>query len=83
MVTLEPVLPAAKQADDGTRHGGLADEVLLQALIQKHLDATGSAVAGRILADWSKFRAKFVKVFPNEYRRALKEIAARQVKEAA
>jgi glutamate synthase (NADPH/NADH) large chain len=36
-----------------------------------------------VLADWAKYRAKFVKVFPNEYRRALKEMAAKQVKEAA
>jgi len=83
MVTLEKVLPAAKQADDGTRHNGRADEELLQALIQKHLDETGSDVARAILADWAKYRAKFVKVFPNEYRRALKEMAAKQVKEAA
>jgi glutamate synthase (NADPH/NADH) large chain len=83
MVTLEKVLPAAKQADDGTRHNGRADEELLQALIQKHLDETGSEVARNVLADWEKYRAKFVKVFPNEYRRALKEMAAKQVKEAA
>ena len=83
MVTLEKVLPAAKQADDGTRHTGRADEELLQALIQKHLDETGSEVARTVLADWAKYRAKFVKVFPNEYRRALKEMAAKQVKEAA
>ena len=43
----------------------------------------GSEMARRVLADWAKFRARFVKVFPNEYRRALKEIAARQIKEAA
>jgi glutamate synthase (NADPH/NADH) large chain len=83
MVTLEKVLPAAKQANDGTRHTGRADEELLQALIQKHCDETGSEVARTVLADWAKYRVRFVKVFPNEYRRALKEIAAKQVKEAA
>jgi len=83
MVALEKVLPAAKQADDGTRHNGRADEELLQALIQKHLDETGSEIARTVLADWAKHRASFVKVFPNEYRRALKEMAAKQVKEAA
>jgi glutamate synthase (NADPH/NADH) large chain len=83
MVALEQVLPAAKQADDGMRHNGRADEELLQALIQKHLDETGSEVARTVLADWAKYRAKFVKVFPNEYRRALKEMAAKQAKEAA
>jgi glutamate synthase (NADPH/NADH) large chain len=83
MVTLEKVLPAAKQANDGTRHTGRADEELLQALIQKHCDETGSEVARTVLADWAKYRVRFVKVFPNEYRRALKEMAAKQVKEAA
>jgi glutamate synthase (NADPH/NADH) large chain len=83
MVTLENVLPAAKQPNDGTRHKDQADEDLLMGLIQKHLDETGSEVAVRVLADWAKYRTKFVKVFPNEYRRALKEMAAKQVKEAA
>jgi glutamate synthase (NADPH/NADH) large chain len=83
MVTLEAVLPSAEQANDGTRHRQTADEALLKGLIQKHLDETGSAVARRLLADWENSRARFVKVFPNEYRRALKEMAARQIKEAA
>ena len=83
MVTLEKVLPAAEQTDDGTRHNGIADETLLKSLIEKHLAETGSELARRILADWTAFRARFVKVFPNEYRRALKEMAASQQKEAA
>jgi glutamate synthase (NADPH/NADH) large chain len=44
---------------------------------------TGSERAQEILADWAKARGKFVKVFPNEYRRALKEQAAARLKEAA
>ncbi|MDP1537736.1 MAG: glutamate synthase-related protein [Burkholderiales bacterium] len=88
MVALERVLPAAEQANDGTRHKGLSgvmsDEILLKSLIQKHRAETGSQTAARVLADWPRFRSKFVKVFPNEYRRALKEIAAaQQQKEAA
>jgi len=83
MVTLEKVLPAAEQPNDGTRHKGEADETLLKALIEKHLAETGSGRAKRILGDWAANRAKFVKVFPNEYRRALKEMAAVQQKEAA
>ncbi len=84
MVTLEKVLPAGKQADDGTRHKNSADEDLLKGLVQKHLDETGSEMAQRVLADWPAYRAKFVKVFPNEYRRALTEqAAANQIKEAA
>ncbi|MBI5786260.1 MAG: glutamate synthase large subunit [Rhodocyclales bacterium] len=88
MVTLEKVLPAVEQANDGTRHKAgtvsEADEVILKRLIEKHLAETGSGRAKRILGDWAANRAKFVKVFPNEYRRALKEMAAQQQqKEAA
>jgi glutamate synthase (NADPH/NADH) large chain len=83
MVTLEKVLPAEQQPDDGTRHKHTADETLLKDLIRKHLDATGSEVARGILENWTDTRERFVKVFPNEYRRALKEIAAGQLKEAA
>ena len=82
MVSLEKVLPAAEQASD-TRHRSLADEDQLQALIEKHFAETGSQVARRLLDDWSNTCSKFVKVFPNEYRRALKEQAAKQLKEAA
>jgi glutamate synthase (NADPH/NADH) large chain len=83
MVTLEKVLPAAEQADDGTRHLGMADDALLKSLIERHFAESGSEEARRILDDWTNLRAKFVKVFPNEYRRALKEMAAKQQKEAA
>jgi glutamate synthase (NADPH/NADH) large chain len=83
MVSLEKVLPASEQANDGTRHKGIADEILLKSLIEKHLAESGSELAKRVLGDWSACRAKFVKVFPNEYRRALKEMTASQQKEAA
>ena len=81
--TLDKVLPAAEQPDEGARHGGQADETQLKALIERHLAMTGSEVAQAMLADWSNARGKFRKVFPNDYRRALKEIAAGQLKEAA
>jgi len=83
MVTLEKILPAAEQANDGTRHRATADETQLKELIEKHLAATDSEVARRVLGDWPRFRARFVKVFPNEYRRALKEMAATQDRKAA
>jgi glutamate synthase (NADPH/NADH) large chain len=83
MVTLEKVPPAAEQPNDGTRHLGEADEALLKTLIERHLALTESERAQRILGDWAASRARFVKVFPNEYRRALKEMAAAQEKEAA
>ncbi|MDR2111573.1 MAG: glutamate synthase large subunit [Candidatus Accumulibacter sp.] len=60
------------------RHLGMADEVLLKDLVERHARYTGSAVARRILEDWPGYRARFVKVMPHEYRRALTELAAQQ-----
>jgi glutamate synthase (NADPH) large chain len=88
MVTLEPVLTEALQATADkdraiagkghTRHAGRSDESLLRELIEAHLRYTGSTRALAILDNWESARAKFVKVFPNEYRRALTEIYAQQ-----
>ncbi len=78
MVKLEKVLPAAEQPNSEPWHRNTADEVLLKQLIESHLRYTGSDVARRILDDWERARARFVKVFPHEYRRALGELAARQ-----
>jgi glutamate synthase domain-containing protein 3 len=51
------------------------DEARLKRLIENHAKYTGSKRAAEILAGWAQARAKFVKVFPKEYRRALKELA--------
>ena len=40
------------------------DEQELLALIREHVERTGSPLATRILADWSAYRPKFVKVIP-------------------
>ncbi|MBN9421054.1 MAG: glutamate synthase subunit alpha [Candidatus Accumulibacter sp. 66-26] len=95
-VALEPVEEefAARQGSDAgddleghgkvdVRHLGLADEALLKGLIEKHAQYTGSARARAILADWASYRARFVKVMPHEYRRALTEMAAQKQLEAA
>ena len=82
MVTLEKV----ESADAGigkVQHLGQADEVTLKGLIQNHADLTDSQRAKAILADWGNQRAKFVKVMPVEYKRALTELAATASKEAA
>jgi glutamate synthase (NADPH) large chain len=82
MVSLEKVEPA--EADVGkVQHLGQADEVTLKNLIQHHANYTGSQRATEILNDWANARAKFVKVYPNEYKRALTEMAAAASKEAA
>ncbi len=80
-VALERVLPAAEQA--APFHNDIADETQLKALIARHAELSGSVRASQLLQDWPVSRAAFVKVFPNEYRRALKEMAAANVSAAA
>jgi len=49
-----------------------ADEIgSLRALVQKHLDYTGSERARALLADWARSAARFVKVMPKDYKRVL------------
>jgi glutamate synthase domain-containing protein 3 len=83
MVALDKVLPAAEQPDDGLRHHQQTDEAQLRQMIEQHARLTGSERATALLADWTRARGKFLKVFPHEYRRAMKELAATQLKEAA
>jgi len=56
---------------------------VLHALARRYVRHTGSALARTILERWTEYRAKFVKVFPREYRRALGELAAKSKKIAA
>jgi glutamate synthase domain-containing protein 2/glutamate synthase domain-containing protein 1/glutamate synthase domain-containing protein 3 len=88
MVTLEPVLSEAEQvkmeeelavaAKGRLRHRGECDIVLLRRMIEQHLRFTGSTRALAILDHWDTTRSRFVKVFPNEYKRALGELYAKQ-----
>jgi glutamate synthase (NADPH/NADH) large chain len=93
MVDLEPV-PSENHVMEHTRHQtgdleshGLVDvtdmtrfdEERLHQLIENHLHYTGSARAKLILDDWANYLPKFVKVMPVEYRRALEEMARRQL----
>ncbi len=83
MVSLERLLPATDQevqVDRAIWHRDQCDEVVLRKLIEDHHKWTGSLRAREILDHWADSRSRFVKVFPNEYRRALTEINA--VKEA-
>jgi glutamate synthase domain-containing protein 2/glutamate synthase domain-containing protein 1/glutamate synthase domain-containing protein 3 len=78
MVALEPVLPSQEQqekVDEAIWHLGETDELLLRGLVEKHFRHTGSLRARMILDNWAAMRGRFVKVFPNEYRRALKQLA--------
>jgi glutamate synthase (NADPH) large chain len=57
MVDLEPL-----DADDAA---------VLRGLVERHRAETGSALAGRLLADWEPGLARFVKVMPKDYKRVL------------
>jgi len=79
-VALEPLAAVTEQEAKLERalwHKGEADETIVRRLIERHARYTGSAQATQILARWSEYRMKFVKVFPHEYRRALGELAAK------
>jgi glutamate synthase (NADPH/NADH) large chain len=79
MVDLEPVLAESEQQAKLPRdlwHLGEADEIILRRMIENHARHTGSRRAQALLDAWPDARAKFVKVFPKEYRRALGELAA-------
>jgi len=78
MVSLGRVLPVADQEQSLERavwHREQADETLLKSLITDHHKWTGSLRARDILDRWNEALPKFVKVFPNEYKRALAEIS--------
>jgi glutamate synthase (NADPH/NADH) large chain len=86
MVELLPVYAEAEQEGKLSRelwHMGQSDEAVLRRLIERHAQYTGSQRARQILDEWATYRAKFVKVFPNEYKRALGELAAKNRKMAA
>jgi glutamate synthase domain-containing protein 2/glutamate synthase domain-containing protein 1/glutamate synthase domain-containing protein 3 len=88
MVTLEPVLSETEQAKmeeelalagkGRLRHRDEYDMVLLRRMIERHLQFTGSTRALAILDHWETVRSHFVKVFPNEYKRALGELYMKQ-----
>ena len=91
MVALDAVLSASEQESTinpsswhSTIRGGerLTDEVILKGLIERHFKYTGSTRARVLLDDWNNARAKFVKVFPTEYKRALGEMFAAKVSNA-
>ncbi|HEV3009003.1 MAG TPA: glutamate synthase-related protein, partial [Burkholderiales bacterium] len=66
MVDLEPLVEAE-------------DEATVRRLIENHHKCTNSRRAAEILAAWSQYRTRFVKVFPKEYRRALAELGQKKV----
>ena len=80
-MALEKVLPAAEQeasVDKLVWHRDQTDEAQLKKLLEDHNRWTGSKRARELLDNWADARAKFVKVFPTEYKRALGEINAKK-----
>ncbi|MCL4302827.1 MAG: glutamate synthase large subunit [Anaerolineae bacterium] len=66
MVNLERLEDAAEMAE-------------VKVMIQRHADYTGSALAERVLAEWDRLLARFIKVMPRDYQRmlaAFKEVEA-------
>ena len=49
------------------------DLELVRGLLERHREYTESTVATRLLKDWPRAAARFVKVMPTEYRRVLNE----------
>jgi glutamate synthase (NADPH/NADH) large chain/glutamate synthase (ferredoxin) len=81
MVALEKVLTTAEQTavmDKSIWHRGESDEAQLKLLLEDHNRWTGSKRARELLDHWDVSRAKFVKVFPLEYKRALGEMHAKK-----
>jgi glutamate synthase (NADPH/NADH) large chain len=70
MVTLEPLSDAEEIAT-------------LHALIEEHVACTGSKKGKQLLERWNQSIRHFVKVFPNEWRRVLKERAAASQEDVA
>ena len=83
MVSLEKVEHVDNLPEDAVHHLDQPDEITLRHLIEKHAAYTGSDRANSILQHWNEYRGKFVKVMPNEYKRALIELADQKLLEAA
>jgi glutamate synthase (NADPH/NADH) large chain/glutamate synthase (ferredoxin) len=82
MVSTEKVLSSAEQTKtipQALWHQGQTDEAQLKQMLEAHHKWTGSKRARDLLDNWSVAMTKFVKVFPNEYKRALGEMAAKPI----
>ncbi len=84
MVSMDRVVSTAEQHshDKSDWHADESDEELLKRLLQDHHRWTGSKRARELLDTWAESRKKFVKVFPNEYKRALLERKQRRLEAA-
>ena len=60
--------------DETTVLRDVSDCENLRALIEQHLEETGSEKAKEILGDWENFIPRFKKIIPNDYLRMMTEI---------
>ena len=63
---LNPAAMASGEIELSAVEGPEADD--LRALVARHHDETGSAVAERLLADWPEALERFTKILPRDYR---------------
>jgi glutamate synthase (NADPH/NADH) large chain len=92
-VDLEPVLPTEpgladapgrpRQRSVDVDDSGMGDPLRFDAerlriVVERHLLFTGSARARALLDDWDDALARFVKVMPRDYRRALLDLRAEE-----
>jgi glutamate synthase (NADPH/NADH) large chain len=71
-----PRVRSASVTDAGMGDPLRFDAARLRLLIERHYRHTGSARARAMLDNWESALADFVKVMPNDYRRALLDLAA-------
>ena len=57
------------------------DSEIVLGLVGEHQARTGSTVAAEILADWSKAKSKFVKVYPRDYKKVMEAKKAKEANE--
>jgi glutamate synthase (NADPH/NADH) large chain len=88
MVTLAEVSPLSVHTSEenpplpeapGVENSGMGDMLQFDAerlriLLERHHRYTGSARAKALLDDWARALPRFIKVMPNDYRRALLDI---------
>ncbi|WP_299212523.1 glutamate synthase large subunit [uncultured Aquimarina sp.] len=58
------------------------DVIELKELIESHYNATLSPLAQRILENWENELPKFIKIFPEEYKQALKRLEEEKLAQA-
>jgi len=58
------------------------DETQLKQLIKNHYKATESPLAKRMLDNWETYLPKFIKILPEEYRKALLRLEQEQLQTA-